>query len=337
MDVSDSDRFRRLFRAAGVTAGLLGLAGCSDGTELDPSQDPTQVRTQDDVDRTPRSTGTASPVTGTPGPSSADLGCDTGRANPGEVRNQIEQLEFELSFAREEWAEQFGRRGQLPGGFEDAALEAARTVGSRVRESVVPLELPSGQATGWFVDDRHVMTNAHNVFGRTSATAWTVDGSSFDVEVVELVENLFPDVALLRADSAGTPLPLGSASSLEPGDTVVQVGHPGEVGNWLITVGRHMHSMGLEDGADSPPDGYATVPELTISTPGAQGNSGSPLVNLDGEVVGMTHGGTDQNPLPHDGPPEPSEPVVYDWPLRWKMWSLHVPVETVIEHYEDWR
>jgi serine protease Do len=235
-----------------------------------------------------------------------------------------------------------GRLVQERARYPESVRDHAREVGLSIRDSVAFLDMDDGhgsggEATGWFVDDRHVMTNAHNVFGRTSATAWTVDGSSFDVEVVELVENLFPDVALLRADSAGTPLPLGSASSLEPGDTVVQVGHPGEVGNWLITVGRHMHSMGLEDGADSPPDGYATVPELTTSAPGAQGNSGSPLVNLDGEVVGMTHGGTDQNPLPHDGPPEPSEPVVYDWPVRWKMWSLHVPVETVIEHYEDWR
>lgn len=333
MDVSDSDRLRRLFRAAGVTAGLLGLAGCGDTADLDPGQDHTEVG----GGGTPGSTATAGHPTGTPGPSAADLGCETGGADAGEIRNRIDQLEYELSFVREEWAEKFGRRGQLPGGFEDDTLEAAREVGTRVRESVVLLELPSGQATGWYIDDHHVMTNAHNVFGHDSATAWTVDGSSFGVDVIDLVEEMLPDVALLRADSAGTPLPLGSASAMEPGDTVVQVGHPGEVGNWLVTVGRHITTVGVGEPADGSSEGPGEFSEVRTSVPGAQGNSGSPLVNLDGEVVAMTHGGTDQNPLPHDGPPEPSEPVVHDWPLRWKMWSLHVPVETVLERYEDWR
>ena len=337
MDVSDSDRFRRLFRAAGVTAGLLGLAGCSDVTEPMSGRDAGEGPGQNGGDRTSGPAGTTSPTTGTPGPSSDDLGCDTGRADAEGVRQQIDRLEYELSFVREEWAEAYGRRGQLPGGFEDDVLETARTVGSQVRESVVFLELPSGQATGWYIDDRHIMTNAHNVFGRSSATAWTVDGSSFGVEVVDLVEEMLPDVALLRADSTGTPLPLGSAASLEPGETVVQVGHPGDVGNWLLTVGRHINAIGVGGPEDGSPDGPGQYSELTTSVPGAQGNSGSPLVNLDGEVVAMTHGGTDQDPLPFEGPPEPSDPIVHDWPLRWKMWSLHVPVETVIEHYEEWQ
>lgn len=346
MDVTDSDRLRRLFRAAGATAGLLGLAGCGDVADSDADQGdartPGPAPTQGGEGPTPDPTRTASPDTATPAPTAGDPGCEAGETVE-EVRDRIEQFELERSFARYDWAEKVGRRGQLPGGFEDDVLSAAQSIGSQVRESVVLLDLDGGQATGWYVDDRHVLTNAHNVYGRNSATAWTVDGTSFGVEVVDLVEDVMPDVALLRADRSGPPLPLGAASSLEPGDTVVQVGHPGEVGNWLITTGRHLRSSGMDEemdaeGWDEEDEGeYELLPELTTSVPGAQGNSGSPLVNLDGEVVGMTHGGTDQDPLPHDGPPEPSEPIVHDWPLRWKMWSLHVPVETVAEYYEAWR
>ena len=297
-------RMRRLFRAAGVAAGVLALAGCAE-TDLKESL----------------------------GGSTRGPDCGDGQ---GEFR-EVEDIEYEVTRAREEWAKTLGRRGQLPGGFEDDVLAAARTVGTRVRESVVYLELPSGHATGWYIDDHHIATNSHNVLGLPSVTAWTVDGSSFDVDVVEAVPGMLPDVALLRAERTGTPLPLGSAASLEPGDEVVQVGNPGAVGNWLIAVGRQVRTSRISQGDDAPQSGPGVVPEITTSVPGAQGNSGSPLVNLDGEVVGMTHGGTDQDPLPLDGPPEPSEPTVYDWPIAAKTWSRHVPIETVVELYEEWR
>lgn len=339
MDVSESDRLRRFLRAAGATAGLLGLAGC--GSVDDSDQRDTQPSEEDNTRAGGEQTSTTTRLTSsetTPPPSTTDdLDCEA-EASVEEIQDRIEQFELELAFARYDWAEKYGRRGQLSGGFEDDVLSTAQSVGTQVRESVIMLELDGGQATGWYVDDRHVMTNAHNVAGQNSATARTMDGSSFGLTVVDLVEEMFPDVALLRADRSGTPLPLGSASSLEPGETVVQVGHPGDVGNWLITTGRYLRSSGMddEDWDDEVEDDFEPVPDLTTSAPGAEGNSGSPLVNLDGEVVGMTHGGTDQNPLPIDGPPEPSEPIVYDWPLRWKMWSSHVPVETVVEYYEEW-
>ena len=301
--MSDDTRLRRLFRAAGVTAGLLTLAGCSE-----------------------------SGLKESLGGSTRGPDCGDGQ---GEFRT-VEDLEYEIARTREKWAETYGRRGQLPGGFEDDVLADARTVGKQVRESVVYLEVPSGHATAWFIDDHHILTNSHNVLGLSSVTAWTLDGSSLDVEVVEAVPEMLPDVALLRADRAGTPLSLGSAASLEPGDSVVQVGHPGDVGSWLISVGLHLRTSGIRNEADAPPTGPGVVSEIVTSVPGTQGNSGSPLVNLDGEVVGMTHGGTDQDPLPIDGPPEPSEPTVYDWPFAAKTWARHVPIETAAELYEEW-
>lgn len=287
----------RLVRTALATAGLVGLAGCSDVTDV------------------------------------GDLGNRLTCPELAEARARADSLERDLEPDRAEWAEAFARRGQLPGGFADDELAAAEAVGMDVRESVVYLEESYAHATAWYVDDHHLVTNSHNVAEMASPTAWTLDGDSSDVEVVESVPSMSPDLALLRTDVAGPPLPLGSSESIEPGETVVQVGHPGNVGNWLLSVGRYVGAVHpVVDSFDDAVD----YRELTTSVPGMEGNSGSPLVNMDGEVVGVTFGGEDQDLRTPGEAPEPADPVVRDWPLRSHTWSSHVAIEAVAELYEEW-
>ena len=160
--------------------------------------------------------------------------------------------------------------------------------------------------TGWFVDDHHIVTNHHVVSDwkagkTTSAAGYLLDGTKIDVELVATTSSTqyhrSDDVALLRTPAkAPYVVPLGSSSSLERGTPVVLVGNPANIGNWVISLGEYRKQ---------------TFPnELDFQIPSTQGNSGSPIVNMDGNAVAMEYGGrsrtnwrsTARNPVPKPAP-----------------------------------
>jgi serine protease Do len=126
----------------------------------------------------------------------------------------------------------------------------------------------------------------------------------------------------MRSDVAGPPLTPGNADDLEPGQPLVQVGHPGGVGNWVIALGRYLGET------DTEADGFLT------SIPSEGGSSGSPTVTLDGEVVGLLSGGefvgnSSQNAT------EPASTTVYgpdDHPER----GEHVGIGAITDWIERW-
>jgi putative serine protease PepD len=140
------------------------------------------------------------------------------------------------------------------------------------------------QGSGFVYDDAHVVTNDHVVDGASSVRVILVDGSRYDAKVVG--SDPSSDLAVLKVDApAGTlhPLTLGDSSALSVGDGVVAIGSP----------------FGLEETVTS---GIVSALDRTISSqssysiPGAiqtdaainHGNSGGPLLNLSGQVVGVT-------------------------------------------------
>lgn len=218
---------------------------------------------------------------------------------------------------------------------DDADVERAAEVGQRLRESVVYLEASVGtrgrraaagfRFEGGDGDGSYVVTNAHNVAGAGEFTVWTYGGERRDAELVDYVESLRPDVALLRVEGFDAPAPpIGSADAPESGQPLVQVGHPAIMGNWVITVGPFEGRGGL--GGDV----------LRTRVPGMQGNSGSPLATLDGDVVGLTHGATSpERRGPDDPPRRPADDDAHT-ELVGRLVSLHVPVETVAERVAEW-
>lgn len=219
----------------------------------------------------------------------------------------------------------------------DAEVERqALAVGSAAREAVVFLDLGGGTATGWYIDDHHIITNAHNVAGLPvgdagAATAWTLGGDGHPAEPVASVASLDPDVAVMRTDErAPATLPTGSAPDDGSTETLVQVGNPGGVGNWVITFG---HLRGTHEVPIPGSEPY-TVLESTV--PGRQGVSGSPVLNLDGDVVGLTYSGSDVQTRPPESPPMVAEPTVYDQPIAALSYANHLPIDTVMTYYEEW-
>ena len=127
--------------------------------------------------------------------------------------------------------------------------------------------------------DGLVLTNNHVVAGVDRVRVVLSDGTEADAKVVG--QDPKTDLALLRVDrSQGLhPLPLGDSDEILPGDWVVAIGNPFGLDH-TVTVG--IVSAKGRDIGHGPYDDY-------IQTDAAMnpGNSGGPLLNMRGEVVGI--------------------------------------------------
>lgn len=135
--------------------------------------------------------------------------------------------------------------------------------------------------SGFVIDsDGYILTNHHVVDKSDRVTVKLSNGRSFPAEIIG--SDLYTDVALLKIDAKGqklTPLKLGKSSSLKVGEWVLAFGAPF---NLEQTVTAGIVSAKGRGGVGSP-----FVPFIQTDVAINSGNSGGPLVNLDGEVVGI--------------------------------------------------
>lgn len=134
------------------------------------------------------------------------------------------------------------------------------------------------------VDDGTILTNLHVVTGSTRLTVTFADGTESEAVVIGAQpEN---DLAVLRAKTLPDDLvaaTLGSSAKLRPGDEVLAVGFPFGIGPSI--------SAGVVSGLNREflsPEGKRMLSRLIQFDAAANpGNSGGPLVTMDGEVVGI--------------------------------------------------
>ena len=137
-----------------------------------------------------------------------------------------------------------------------------------------------GLGSGFIIsEDGYILTNAHLVAGADDVTVRLADAKrEFRAAVVGADQR--SDVALLKVRARGLPTArLGSSASLEPGDWVAAIGSPFGFAN-TITAG-----IVSAKGRSLPEELY--VPFIQTDVAVNPGNSGGPLLNLRGEVVGM--------------------------------------------------
>ena len=156
---------------------------------------------------------------------------------------------------------QFFRRFGVPGG-PNIEQPPARGVGS-----------------GFIVSpDGYILTNAHVVGDASQVTVKLTDRREFRAKVVGVDRR--SDVAVIKIDAKSLPtVRLGDASTLKPGQWVVAIGSPFNFEN-SVTAGI-VSATARTLGPDSP------VPFIQTDVPVNPGNSGGPLFNLNGEVVGI--------------------------------------------------
>ena len=129
--------------------------------------------------------------------------------------------------------------------------------------------------------DGYVVTNYHVVESGESITVGTNDGAEYAAELIGYDDT--NDVALLKVQATGLHyLPLGDSDALIVGDQVAAVGNPlGELTSTL-TVGY----ISAKE-RDVNTDGFA-INMLQTDAAINSGNSGGPLLNMRGEVIGIT-------------------------------------------------
>ena len=136
--------------------------------------------------------------------------------------------------------------------------------------------------TGFFItSDGYVITNYHVIEGGTEVTITTHDDEEYAAEIVGYEEN--NDLAVLKVEGENLPcVTIGSSSDLLVGDQVVAIG------NVLSTFASSL-TVGYVSGVDRVVDTQGVAMNM-IQTDVAinSGNSGGPLFNMKGEVVGIT-------------------------------------------------
>ena len=134
-----------------------------------------------------------------------------------------------------------------------------------------------------FSSDGYIITNFHVVENSDSITVSLFDGSSYDAELIGY--DAGNDVAILKVDATDlTPVVLGDSDKLNIGDDVVAIGNPlGEL-TFSLTSGV----VSAKDREITMASG-ATMRLIQTDCAINSGNSGGALLNLYGEVVGITN------------------------------------------------
>ena len=128
--------------------------------------------------------------------------------------------------------------------------------------------------------DGYVLTNNHVVDGADEILIRLSDRRELDAKVVGTDKE--SDVALLKVNATGLPtVALGDSTKLKPGQWVVAIGSPFGLDH-SITHGVVSYVGRSNGGADQQ-----YVPFIQTDVPINRGNSGGPLFNLDGQVVGI--------------------------------------------------
>lgn len=160
-----------------------------------------------------------------------------------------------------------------------------RFFGNKERENAqtVPERIERGTGSGFIIaSDGRLITNAHVVNGAEKVQVTLKDGTSYQGRV--LGTDSITDVAVIKIEATDLPIvSFGNADDLTPGEWAIAIGNPLGLDN-TVTVGI-VSALDRSSSQVGVPDKRVRF----IQTDAAinPGNSGGPLLNSQGEVIGM--------------------------------------------------
>ena len=195
------------------------------------------------------------------------------------LESRIEVLQAELE------AKENASSGESVSGTPNISPDGGMTPGqvyARNEKSVVLIDTDVSTGSGFIItEDGYVITNRHVVEDASTIHVVLYDNSGYTAQLVGSDE--YNDVALLKIQGEGfLPVTIGSSDDLIVGDQVVAIGNPlGELTSTL-TVG-YVSAKERDVYSDS-----GAINMIQTDCAINSGNSGGPLFNMKGEVVGIT-------------------------------------------------
>ena len=162
----------------------------------------------------------------------------------------------------------------------------------KTEESVVQVNVrandgtskPGSMGSGFVYSDKgYIITNNHVVDDAGKVTVTFLDGESYTAKIIGTDPDL--DLAVLKVEVGATylqPIPMGDSSQLKVGEQITAIGNPfGLSGSMTSGIISQMGRLLPQDSGYSIPDVIQTDAAIN------PGNSGGPLLNMNGEVVGI--------------------------------------------------
>ncbi len=158
----------------------------------------------------------------------------------------------------------------------------------RIQSSVVQIDTGVGSGSGFIISaDGLVVTNEHVVGNARSVSVWLTNGLRYGGDVLE--RNADADLALVQIDSGKgfDDIAVGDPGKARVGDEVLALGFPlaDRIGSDLTVTRGIISATRVVEGVDILQTDAAINP----------GNSGGPLVNMDGEAIGINTAKIDES------------------------------------------
>jgi len=204
-----------------------------------------------------------------------------------EMKTQLENLRFQLSSAQTE-IESLKDQIKLGKVANNSKSIILTRLYNQTRRSVVLISVstPTGGGTcSGFIYDKEgrIITNNHVVDGAETIEVTFIDGTIVEAELVGT--DPYSDMAVIQIDVPEDilfPLVLGDSSELLVGETAVAIGNPFGLAN-TMTAGI-ISALGRQSSVQG---NYVVVDVIQTDAAINPGNSGGPLLNAEGEVIGM--------------------------------------------------
>jgi putative serine protease PepD len=182
--------------------------------------------------------------------------------------------------------------GANPSNSEELSLRAdgsIAAIAAKVLPSVVSIEVDGGSGSGFILSqDGYILTNNHVI--ETAANGGQIqvilqDGSRNQAELVGRAPDY--DLAVLKINKSGlTPSAIGNSDAVAVGDQAIAIGSPlgleGTVTSGIISSLDRPVTAGGADGTET-----SFINAIQTDAPINPGNSGGPLVNSEGQVIGV--------------------------------------------------
>ncbi|MBU1027320.1 MAG: trypsin-like peptidase domain-containing protein [Candidatus Margulisbacteria bacterium] len=144
------------------------------------------------------------------------------------------------------------------------------------QERIIPQK---GAGSGFIIDNRgYILTNEHVVRGASEINVTLKDGRKLSAVITGVDESL--DLAMIKVEAGDLPvLKLGNSDKIRPGEWVIAIGNPYGFSNTV--------TAGIISATGRTIENLSKQNLIQTDAPINPGNSGGPLLNLNGEVIGI--------------------------------------------------